>query len=229
VDAVIVAATGPLVTALLTALGFWLREIRRRRNREQAYRQALNQAHEQVAFIEDWLRTYQQVASPEQHEQARQRALSELQQTYARVDQTLVAVRSHKQPLTARSVLAKLLLLESRPHTTAAKVLGALYYVALAWLLLWVSSGVFLGLVSPSTTTSESLLTEVGLALGFFFFCLAIGVAPALPLYWLAVLADRRHADAPTIRSHGRPTPPVPQAPQPAPPAAWKTREEGKP
>jgi hypothetical protein len=168
VDAVLAAAIGPLVTALLAALGFWLREIRHRRNREQAYRQALDQAREQVDFIESWQRTYQQLASPEQHEQARQRALADLQQTYARVDQTLVAVRSHREPRTARSVVAQLLLLESRPHTTAARVLGALYYVALAWFLLWVGAGVLMGLVAPAISTSESLLADVGIALGLF-------------------------------------------------------------
>ena len=227
--AVIVAATGPLVTALLAALGFWLRDIRQRRNREQAYRQALDQAREQVDFIEGWLRTYQQLASPEQHEQARQRTLADLQQTYARVDQALVAVRSHKEPLTARSVLAKVLLLESRPHTTAARVLGALYYVALAWFLLWVSGGILLGLVTPGTSTSDSLLTDVGMALGLFILSLAMGVAPALPLDWLAVSADRRHGDAATGRSHGRAALPGAQAAHSGSPSASRTGKDGGP
>ncbi|HZC98649.1 MAG TPA: hypothetical protein VFA46_00140 [Actinomycetes bacterium] len=228
-DAVIAAAIGPIVTALLAALGFWFREIRQRRNRQQAYRQALDQAREQVAFIEDWLRTYQQLASPEQHEQARQRALTDLQQTYAHVDQALVAVRSPRQPVAVRSVFAKLLLLRSRPRTTAARVLGVLYYVALAWFLLWVSFGVLMGLLTPATSTSQSLLTDIGMALGLFLLALTIGVAPALPLYWLAVWADRRHDDTPATRRRGRPTPLVSQAQQPGSAATWRTGKEGGP
>jgi hypothetical protein len=228
VDAVIAAAIGPVVTALLAALGFWLREVRQRRNREQAYRQAVKQAREQVEFIEGWLRTYQQLASAEQHEQARQRALTDLEQAYARVDQTLIAVRNPKEPLTARRVLEKLLLLGSRPQTTAARVLGALYYVALAWFLLWVSAAVLMGLLTPATTTSGSLLSDIGMALGLFILCLAIGVAPALPLYWLAESADRRRGDIPAKGSHRQSTPPRRPAAQPRPPPAPKT-EEGEP
>jgi hypothetical protein len=229
VDAVVAAAIGPLITALLAALGFWLRDIRQRRNREQAYRQALDQAREQVDFIEGWLRTHQQLASPEQHEQARQRALADLQQAYARVDQSLAALRSHKEPLTARSVLVKLLLLESRPHTTAATVLGVLYYVALAWFLLFVSGGVLISLMSTATNTSDSLLADVGMALGLFLISLTIGVAPALPLYWLAVSADRRRGDAPTRRSHRRPALPGAQTAHSGPPSASNTGKDGGP
>jgi hypothetical protein len=228
VDAV-AAAIGPLVTALLTALGLWFRESRQRRNRQGASRQALNQAHDQVAFIEAWLRTYQQLASPEQHEQARQRALSDLQEAYAHVDQTLVAVRSHRQRLTVRRVLAKLLLLDSKPRTTAARVLGVMYYMALAWFLLAVAVGVSLGLELPATSTSDPLLADIGQAVGLFLITLVLGVAPALPLYWLAMSAARGHGDAPANRSHGWASPPVPQAPQPEPPPAWKTQKEGGP
>lgn len=65
------------MTGRLAALGFWMREIRQRRNREQAYQRAVNQANQQVAFIEGWLRTHQQLASHELREQARQRALDD--------------------------------------------------------------------------------------------------------------------------------------------------------
>jgi hypothetical protein len=58
VSAVMPAAVGPLVTGLLAALGFWLRDVRQRHNREQAYSRAVARAREQVSFIEDWLRAY---------------------------------------------------------------------------------------------------------------------------------------------------------------------------
>ncbi|MGH3517702.1 MAG: hypothetical protein ACRDQ7_09875 [Haloechinothrix sp.] len=51
-SAVLAAAISPLLTALLAALGFWLRDLRDRRNRDRAYRRAVKQAREQVTFIE---------------------------------------------------------------------------------------------------------------------------------------------------------------------------------
>jgi hypothetical protein len=146
-------------------------------------------AREQVSFIEDWLRAYQQLASPEMQAEARQRALTDLHRAYAVVDQTLAAVQTPKQPVNVRHVLSRLLLLQPL-RTKTAKILRIVFYLSLAWLLLWVSAAVLFG-AGIAASSTDSLLADAFVGLGIFVLCLAIGVAPALPLYWLVLASDR--------------------------------------
>lgn len=183
---VVAAMIGPLVTAVLAGLGFWLRG----RNRGRQYQETLERARERVAFIQSWLEAHERFASPEQHEQARARALRDLQQAYLLVDQS-TAAKQQNQPHAARNGFKRLLLLDPK-HTTAARILGAFYYVSLAWLLLWVSAGILFGGGVAAINPNEPLWVSAATGFGIFVLCLATGVAPALPLYFLAVTADAR-------------------------------------
>ncbi len=195
VQSVIAAAVGPILTALLAALGFWLRDRRQSRNRQQAYQRALEESSDQVAFIRTWLDAHQQIASPQAHEQARAQALSDLERAYVRVEQARDAVGRRSEPFSVRRGLKRLLLLDSM-HTTSAKIWGVVYYLSLAWLLVFGTFGLMIGLLSPFTGSSGSLLGEVLAGLGLSVFALAIGVAPTLPLHWLVVAADGRPNDS---------------------------------
>lgn len=200
---VVAAVIGPLVTAVLAALGYWLRETRQRRNRTRLYQENFELARQRITLIESWLVTHERLASPEQHKQASQRALSDLQQAYLLMNQSTEAMQQN-QPLPARKMLARLLLLDSM-HTTAARVLGALYYVSLAWLVAWVSVGIFVAGASPALETGESLWVSTAIGLGFFFVSLAMGAAPALALNRLVVAADSRHNRELTQNQHPDP------------------------
>jgi hypothetical protein len=121
--------------------------------------------------------------------EARQRALTDLHRAYAVVDQTLAAVQAPKQPVNVQHVLSRLLLLQPL-RTKTAKILRIVFNLSLAWLLFWVSAAVLFG-AGIAASSTNSLLADAFMGLGIFVLCLAIGVAPALPLYWLLLASDR--------------------------------------
>ncbi len=194
-QSVIAAAVGPLVTAMLAALGFWLRDRRQSRNRQQAYQRALEESNDQVSFIRTWLDAHRQIASPQAHEQARAQALSDLERAYVRVEQARDAVGKGGEPFSVRRGVERLLLLDSM-HTTSAKIWGAFYYLSLAWLLIFGTFGLMIGVISPFSGSSGSVAGDVLTGLALSVFALAIGVAPTLPLHWLVVAADGRPIDS---------------------------------
>jgi hypothetical protein len=189
-EQIVVAAIGPIVTALLAALGFWLRDRRLTRNSQRAYQQALDDANAQTTFIHGWLDTQKQLASPEEYEQARARALADLQQAYVRVEQTRETVNRQGERVTIRRIGRRLLLLDSM-HTTTSRLLGSLYYLSLVWLMVSASVGALL-LFIPLDDVTGSAAGDLAIGGAFFVTALGMGLAPAILLYWLVVVADRR-------------------------------------
>ena len=189
-EQIVVAAIGPIVTALLAALGFWLRERRLTRNSQRAYQQALDDANAQTTFIHGWLDTQKQLASPEEYEQARARALADLQQAYVRVEQTRETVNRQGERVTIRRIGRRLLLLDSM-HTTTSRLLGSLYYLSLVWLMVSASVGALL-LFIPLDDVTGSAAGDLAIGGAFFVTALGMGLAPTILLYWLVVVADRR-------------------------------------
>lgn len=105
------------------------------------------------------------------------------------------------EPITARRVLTRLFLVDSM-HTIPARVLAIFDYVALAWAFMMVRLG---GGLFGSTAKAGS---DVFIGFIFFAWFVAIGVAPALVLNWLAVWADRRGDHSKPVPS-GRLQPPT--------------------
>lgn len=180
---------GPVVTALLAGLGFWLREVRQRRNRELAYARALERAQKQAVFVDGWLRTHQQLATPEVHAAARRKALEDLQRAYAMVDRSMVAVQRDQEPLTIRKALNNLLLLE-RSRRAQNKGLLVLYYAVLALAILCLcGTGAFAGFAvsTPSSTSSNPSDPGVGFWGSLFvgLCCLAVAAPIAILPAWL--------------------------------------------
>lgn len=190
-DTILVAAAGPVISGVMAGIGFWLRQRLQRRNRQLADREARQQASEQVAFIESWLRVHAQLAESAAHGRARDRALADLEKAYAFVDQSLDSAPQHEPP-SVRTVLPRILLLDHPARTRGARVAAALYYFSLAWLVLWLAAGVlFGGAVAVSDSGDVSVLEAGVTSFGLFLLSLAIGLAPVLPLYHLASSAER--------------------------------------
>jgi hypothetical protein len=191
VEPIVVAAIGPIVTALLAGLGFWLRERRLTRNSQRAYQQALDDANAQTTFINSWLDTQKRLASPDEYEQARKRAMAELRQVYVRVEQTREVVNRQGEPVTVQRVMRRLLLLDSM-NTTTSRLLGSLYYLSLVWLFVWAGVGALLLPLGMLGDVTGSEGGDLAIGAAFFVMGLGIGLAPAALLYWLVVAADRR-------------------------------------
>jgi hypothetical protein len=126
--------------------------------------------------------------------QEQQQLMKDLDEAYRQ----MYAVQEAAKRATGVAGMAPLaravLLLDRRPSTTAAKVVQALYYVSLAWVLLWLAAAVLFGLLIAFTETQDSLSVRFGMSLGITVLALAIGLAPAFVLH----LVVRMSAGAPT-------------------------------
>lgn len=186
----LVPLASPVITAMLAGLGFWLREVWKRRNRTAAYERALEQAQKQTVFVEGWLRAHQQIASPGEHEATKRQLLDELNRAYALVRQSKTAVQRYNQP-TLRNAVNSLFLLQ-RPYSDRTRALVVVYYFALAFAALCVCGlAGFAGfaVTTPSATSGpdSSGDTQVGL-LGSLFLglcCMAVGTPIAVLPAWL--------------------------------------------
>ena len=183
-SAVVAAVIGPVVTALVSVLAWWLREVRRRRD----HGAAVERAHARISMIESWLRAYREVATPEEYEVARRDAREQLLEARALIDEVATAAPPSRGGPGGRELIARLLLRDAIA-TRANRIAGVLYYLSLAWLLLFVTTGSLLA--AAAGAGSDALLEAVGYGLAIFAMSLAVGLAPVLPLYaWLSS-ADR--------------------------------------
>jgi hypothetical protein len=83
-----------------------------------------------------------------------------------------------------RRLVEAVLTLHLRPATWPARILGIVYYLSLAWLLLWLAAAVLFGVtIAVVDDPSMSFLSRMGMSAGIFMLCLAIGAAPPLVLY----------------------------------------------
>jgi hypothetical protein len=183
-SAVVAAVIGPVITALVSVLGLWVRDVRRRRDRAHAHQQAVERANERIAAIDNWLRAFKEVASAEEYEDARRQARDQLLEARPLIDDVAVSQPPARERRDLGQIVDRLLLREAMT-TRATRVAGVLYYLSFAWLLLVVTTGMLLAASAGATT--ESLLGAVGYGVAIFAMSVAVGLAPVLPLYaWLS-------------------------------------------
>ena len=181
---VLVAATPPIVAALLAAAGVWLR------NRSGAQRSARNveQARSRIAVITSVLDAY--TADPTgAHAEARDQLFADLRDAYQQVRGAEQAAQREADRDGATDLTRAVLLLDSRPATLLARVAQVVYYLSLAWALLWLAAAMMFGLVGAVAETEETLGTRLATSFGITVLALAIGLAPAVVLHLVARLA----------------------------------------
>ncbi|HUR84874.1 MAG TPA: hypothetical protein VMY78_05975 [Solirubrobacteraceae bacterium] len=188
-SAVVAAVIGPVVTALASALAWWLREAHRRRD----HGAAVEGAHARIAMIENWLRAYREVATPEEYEAARRDAREQLLEARALIDEVADTAPPDRDRSGWQELVVRLALRDAMT-TRSTRIVGVLYYVSLAWLLLVVTTGSLLA--ASAGASSDSVLGAAGYGLAIFAMSIAVGLAPVLPLYaWLSS-AGRAGTDA---------------------------------
>jgi hypothetical protein len=214
----------PLVAVLLTVLSVWIQQ----RGRAHQGRRALAEVRDDVAFLDSWLSARAQAVPEANHDQVRVEARRYLDRAYSVFAEHSVLVpsvasgtstrRQDERPTIRRGL--RLLLLIGQLERPAAKWVRALYYVMLAWALIWTSGATAVGIEDSS----------VG---GWFiavFLVVVMGVLPAWLVRVWAVWLDRRggmaaspppspapdRRQAPDPWYHWVPPPPPP----PPPPAA---------
>jgi hypothetical protein len=181
---VLVAATPTIVAALLAAAGVWLR------NRSGAQRSARNveQARSRIAVITSVLDAY--TADPTgTHAEARDQLFADLRDAYQQVRGAEQAAQREADRDGATDLTRAVLLLDSRPATLLARVAQVVYYLSLAWALLWLAAAMMFGLVGAVAETEETLGTRLATSFGITVLALAIGLAPAVVLHLVARLA----------------------------------------
>lgn len=181
---VLVAATPTIVAALLAAAGVWLR------NRSGAQRSARNveQARSRIAVITSVLDAY--TADPTgAHAEARDQLFADLRDAYQQVRGAEQAAQREADLDGATDLTRAVLLLDSRPATLLARVAQVVYYLSLAWALLWLAAAMMFGLVGAVAETEETLGTRLATSFGITVLALAIGLAPAVVLHLVARLA----------------------------------------
>ena len=192
-EAIVVAAIGPLLTVGLAALGFVLRRRLHEHDLKTRHERAVARATAQITALEHLLRVYEAAAEPAEREPVRRQVLAGLDQARAeraRVRRTaraggVPAPRVGTTDLPAvRRLVEAVLMLHLRPATWPARILGIVYYLSLAWLLLWLAAAVLFGVtIAVVDDPSMSFLSRMGMSAGIFMLCLAIGAAPPLVLY----------------------------------------------
>lgn len=176
----LVAATPPVVTALLAALGVWLR----RRFHDRGGQRAAEDARARISLITSMLDAYR--GDPTRsHAVEEEQLLADLAEAYRR----LTAAEATARPRRGRDVsatAATLLLLDRRATSAAAKVFQVLYYLSLAWALLWLAAAVLFGLAIAFGDDQGSFGVRLASSFGVTVLALAVGLAPSLVLLLLA-------------------------------------------
>ena len=194
---IIAALIGPLLTAGLAGLAVGFKEWRRRRETADQREETLQQAAEEVAFIDAWLTAYAKIATEDQQRERAPRALADLERSYAAMTASHQAAASAARNRTAVDLLARILLL--RLHRPGAKVLRIFYYIfgvlGLLFTLAGMSGGTF------SRGESLGFVIAVGMVFTLMSF------SPAILFYGLARLADRPRR---TVAPGATGTPPGP-------------------
>ena len=175
---VLIAAIPPIVAALLAAAGFWLR----RRSYAQSSERAAADARSRIAVITSVLDAYRSDPTHD-HDAEQQQLMKDLGEAYRQMYAVEAAAKRDRSGWGMAPLARAVLLLDRRPATTTAGVVQALYYLSLAWVLLWLAAAVLFGSAIAFTETQESFAVRLATSLGFTVLALAIGLAPALVLY----------------------------------------------
>jgi hypothetical protein len=182
----------PLAAVVLSAVSVSINERRQRRSREHQRRMRLAGAREDVAFLDAWLKTHDLAAPKADDDPARVRAMRDLERAYSVFAESSGSSLREDEPATLAQLLGWLFLIR-RPKGTAARRVRALYYVALAWLL--VTAYIWAETVVEGASRKEWFDAGVGFVL--------LGLVPASIVRAWAVSLDR--GEGPRARTTAAP------------------------
>ena len=167
---------GPLIPAVIGVAGFLLRQWWQRRDADHRANEALCRAQDEVAFISAWWSLQRRLRSPAELAPYREVATGELERAYTMAHTSRPGVRREGRTNDLRQLWTSLLLL--RLHTWPGRSMRVLYWISLAWLVLWT----VIGTSVTSLTLIDVLAALTAIAL--------VGVAPAWLLRWAAKTVD---------------------------------------
>jgi hypothetical protein len=198
---IIGALIGPVLTAGLAACAVGFKEWRRRRESADQRHETLQQATDEVAFIDAWLSAYARIATDDQQRARAPRALADLERSYAAMTESHLAAATATPNRTAVDLLARILLLRLR--RPAAKVLRVLYYIFGVLGFLFVLAGMTGG-------TFRRAGEGWGFVIGVGMVFTLMSSSPAILCYALARLADRPPRTLAAVNTETPPGPPSP-------------------
>ncbi|HEV2928471.1 MAG TPA: hypothetical protein VGW74_07250 [Propionibacteriaceae bacterium] len=175
------ALIGPVLTAGLAAVAVGFKEWRRRRETADQRHETLQQAADEVAFIDAWLTAYAKIATDTQQRERAPRALADLERSYAAMTASHQAAATATQARTWADLLARILLLRLR--RPGAKVLRVFYYIFAVLGFLFTLAGMSGGFRRAGEGLGFLIL--VGMVFTLMSF------SPAILFYALVRLADR--------------------------------------
>ena len=177
---ILIAAIPPIVTAVLAAAGIWLRS----RSRAQRTARGVAEARSRIAVITSMLDAY--AGDPTRnHDEVKQQLLQDLDVAYRQMRGAEEAAQQEKTGGGVAALTRVVLLLDLPASTIAVKSALALYYLSLAWTLLWLAAAVMFGLIM-ALDTQGSFGSRLASSLGITVLALAIGLAPAVVLHLVA-------------------------------------------
>ena len=175
------ALIGPVLTAGLAGAAVGFKEWRRRRESADQRHETLQQAADEVAFIDAWLTAYAKIATDTQQRERAPRALADLERSYAAMTASHQAAATATRARTAVDLLARILLLRLR--RPGAKMLRVFYYVFAVLGFFFIVAGMSTGFRRAEESLGFVIL--VGMVFTLMSF------SPAILFYALARLADR--------------------------------------
>lgn len=181
---ILIAAIPPIVTAVLAAAGVWLRS----RSRAQRTARGVAEARSRIVVITSLLDAY--AGDPTRnHDEVKQQLLQDLDAAYRQMRGAEEAAQREQTGGGAEALTRAVLLLDVPASTIVARAALALYYLSLAWTLLWLAAAVMFGLIGAFVDTQDSFGSRLAGSLAITVLALAIGLAPAVVLHLVARMA----------------------------------------
>lgn len=122
------------------------------------------------------------------HDEVKQQLLQDLDAAYRQMRGAEEAAQRERTAGGVATLARAVLLLDLPASTIVARAALALYYLSLAWTLLWLAAAVMFGLII-ALDTQGSFGSRLASSLGITVLALAIGLAPAIVLHLVARMA----------------------------------------
>lgn len=184
---IIGAILGPIITALIAGLAYAFQQWRSVRRWEGEREKALQQATEEVKFIDTWLSALGRLSEvdPDYEAKAR-RALADLERSYHAMAADLADDGPRPVRKSVGQHIGAIFLVPL--HRTGAKVIRVFYWVLLLLATVWT-------IAVMATVGEQAQRDGWALSISIAFLVTLIGLLPALGLYLWA-----RHADKEKVR-----------------------------
>jgi hypothetical protein len=179
----LIAATPPIVTAVLAAAGVWLRA----RSSTQRRARRMNEAQARIALITSLLDAHGDDPTT-LNEDTKKIMLDDLDAAFREMHALGEAAQQDHDHVTAADLARTVLLLDHQPRTIVAWVAWVLYYLSLAWALLWLAAAIMFGLFGAFADSEQPFGARLATAMGITVLALAVGLAPSIVLHLVARL-----------------------------------------